>query len=67
MLFASGGSFGAGGQAWRPSEQLRVVELDSRTRGVQGCGKKATYVETCDGPKQAAMTECTWVMNTPSQ
>lgn len=42
---------------------LRYQEIDRRTRGVIGCGKHATYVESCDGPRDNAMTSCTWVLN----
>ncbi len=42
---------------------VRIVEIDSRTRGASGCGKRATYVQECDGPKNNMMTECTWVQN----
>jgi hypothetical protein len=41
--------------------QVQIVKLDSRTRGVSGCGRKATYVETCD------QSSCTWVQNTDTQ
>lgn len=46
-----------------PEAQLDVVEIDQRTRGVKGCGKRATYVETCDNLGQGAHN-CTWIMNT---
>jgi len=38
---------------------LRVIEIDDQTRGVRGCGQRATYVERC---KQQA-SDCTWVLN----
>ncbi|MCC7381175.1 MAG: hypothetical protein IT384_05060 [Deltaproteobacteria bacterium] len=54
--------------------QLEMVEIDSRTMGVRGCGKKAVYVEDCRqgamaqgtaGQMQASTYEkdCTWVLN----
>jgi hypothetical protein len=43
-------------------EDLRVIYIDDRTRGVRGCGKQLTYV--CAGPNEA---DCTWVLNTDSQ
>jgi hypothetical protein len=46
---------------------LRVVEIDERTRGVRGCGQKATYVESCDGPRDSVTTDCTWVLNSDSR
>jgi hypothetical protein len=47
--------------------EVQVIELDDRTRGVQGCGQQATYVESCDGPKQNFNTSCTWVLNSDSK
>jgi hypothetical protein len=44
-------------------EQVELVEIDSRTYGVRGCGKQATYVETC---AHANDTDCTWLLNTDS-
>lgn len=46
-----------------PQQNLSVVQIDSRTRGVSGCGQKAVYVESCTGPGNN--TDCTWVLNTP--
>jgi hypothetical protein len=41
--------------------QINVIEIDSRTSGVRGCGSQATYVENC---QPAFMREeCTWVLN----
>jgi hypothetical protein len=47
--------------------KIVVVQIDDQTNGVRGCGKRATYVETCDGPKQNENTSCTWVLNSPPQ
>jgi hypothetical protein len=44
-------------------DMLRYREIDDRTRGVTGCGKRATYVESCDGPREKANTSCTWILN----
>lgn len=45
--------------------ELEVVELDSRTRGVKGCGRRATYVETCKPCANGYQAcECTWLLNT---
>jgi hypothetical protein len=41
--------------------KLRYVLLDDRTVGVDGCGKRATYVEVCP-----TGNECTWIMNNGS-
>jgi hypothetical protein len=45
-------------------DELSVTKLDDRTRGVRGCGQKATYVESCDAPPSSFGRKCTWVMNT---
>ena len=45
--------------------EVQVIKLDSKTRGVSGCGRRATYVESCDGPP-SAIRQCTWVMNVVS-
>jgi hypothetical protein len=57
-----------------PEGELEVVELDERTKGVRGCGRRATYIEHCDrvyteqtigaqSSGSTAKTDCTWVMN----
>lgn len=45
-----------------PEPQLSVVDIDSRTKGVTGCGKKGTFVESCT-PTPWKNLECTWVLN----
>jgi hypothetical protein len=50
-----------------PRDDLAVTKLDSRARGVQGCGRQATYIYACDGPQRNPYTKCTWVMNTESR
>lgn len=51
-----------------PADKLEVVELDPRTRGVQGCGKRATYVEQCKPCANGYVgCECTWLMNTDAR
>jgi hypothetical protein len=40
-------------------DEMRVTRIDQRTRGVRGCGKQATYIESCD----SARASCTWVLN----
>lgn len=49
-----------------PQNQVHITEIDSRTRGVDACGQRATYVESCNGPKSSMSAECTWVMNSTS-
>jgi|SRR6478609_2042011 len=46
-----------------PEAQLRTIDLGGGTQGVQGCGKKATYVEKCDGQPGYIGTSCGWVLN----
>ncbi len=46
-----------------PAEKIRTYEIDRRTRGVAGCGQKAVYVESCNGPNNNM--NCTWVLNSP--
>lgn len=45
-----------------PEGQLSVVDIDSRTKGVTGCGRRGTFVESCT-PKPWQGVECTWVLN----
>ena len=45
---------------------IRITKLDSRTRGVTGCGQRATYIESCDGPADSFARKCTWVLNSDS-
>ena len=49
-----------------PESEITIVDIDKRTKGVMGCGKKATYVENCDGPigPFGAKSGCTWILNT---
>lgn len=49
-----------------PPEQIGLVEIDSRTKGAQGCGRKATYVEDCQ-PRPFQGMVCTWVQNSGAQ
>ena len=46
-----------------PAQQISVIELDGRTRGVTGCGQRATYVESCDRVDGYGKHGCTWVLN----
>jgi hypothetical protein len=50
-----------------PAAQVNVVELDSSTRGVTGCGQRATYIESCDAPSNNMARSCTWVLNNANQ
>ncbi len=38
-------------------DAVRVVVIDFRTRSVRACGKRVTYVQSCDG------YGCTWIQN----
>lgn len=48
-----------------PEGDLQTTQIDAQTLGVEGCGQRATYVETCDGRRDEFATQCTWVLNTP--
>ncbi|HKY38281.1 MAG TPA: hypothetical protein VJN18_20200 [Polyangiaceae bacterium] len=50
-----------------PASKVSIVELDSATRGVTGCGQRATYVERCDAPPDNMARSCTWVLNNTSE
>jgi hypothetical protein len=43
-------------------DELSVTRLDSKTRGVRGCGRQATYLQVCELPNNP-FAECSWVMN----
>jgi hypothetical protein len=45
-----------------PQEQVGVVEVDNRTKGAQGCGRQALYIEDCQ-PRPFQGMQCTWIMN----
>jgi hypothetical protein len=40
--------------------QLRYQSIDERTQGVMGCGRRATYIETC---RTQYGSDCVWVLN----
>jgi len=46
-----------------PAANLKIYQIDKRSRGVTGCGQKAVYVESCAGPNNNL--DCTWVLNSP--
>ena len=46
-----------------PRNQIRIVEIDDRTDGVQGCGQRATYIEVCEG----SFGDCTWSLDATSR
>lgn len=41
---------------------LRYRRIDPQTQGVVGCGKRATYVESC-ARSGTSGEDCTWVLN----
>jgi hypothetical protein len=45
------------------SNELRYLRIDARSQGVAGCGKHATYIESCDGQRGEMGTTCTWILN----
>lgn len=46
-----------------PQNALEVIDLGELTKGVKGCGKRATYVESCNHPSRASQS-CKWILNT---
>lgn len=47
-----------------PDNQLQIVEIDGRTQGVIGCGKRNTYIESCEQyGRTGGKTGCSWVLN----
>jgi len=44
-----------------PQPQLQLVQLAEQTMGVQGCGRRATYVVRCE--TRSGLSECQWVAN----
>jgi hypothetical protein len=42
--------------------ELQIYQLDGRTRGVLGCGRRLVYVEMCDRQREPA---CVWLVDTP--
>lgn len=55
-----------------PEESLVMHDLGGGTRGIAGCGKRATYVQRCDPPHgyvggAYVGTSCGWVMDSRSE
>lgn len=53
-----------------PKSQIKTVTIDERTRGVKGCGQRATYVHQCEPITWNGTTideKCTWVLNADSR
>jgi hypothetical protein len=46
-----------------PRKKIHVVEIDDRTKGVTGCGERATYVESCQNATGLWNRQCTWILN----
>lgn len=45
---------------------MRYLQIDSKTVGAQGCGKRATYVKVCRRINSWGQDECQWVMDSAS-
>lgn len=43
-----------------PKKAIMITDLGDSARGVWGCGKQASYIETCTGQRGYATTTCTW-------
>ena len=51
-----------------PEGQIEIVPIDGRTKGVRGCGKQATYVESCKGGgANSPPYDCVWVLNSEAK
>ena len=51
-----------------PPADQRVIEIDERTRVVEGCGRSATYVDSCaygtaPAGSRLHLERCTWILN----
>lgn len=48
-----------------PREQLSYTQIDDKTWGVTGCGRRAKYIEVCRPLDMDALTEdrCRWIRN----
>jgi hypothetical protein len=42
---------------------LKVTPLGDDVAGVEGCGQRATYVESCSDPRGNIYRNCSWVMD----
>jgi hypothetical protein len=45
------------------TSELRYTKIDALTQGVTGCGRRATYVESCRPGYNNMPGPCTWVLN----
>lgn len=45
------------------AEPMHITRIDAKTRGVRGCGRRATYVQLCDAPGISFAVHCAWLMN----
>jgi hypothetical protein len=46
-----------------PAYSLQLYHFDERTKGVVGCGRRLTYVETCEQLSDGAT--CSWLLDSP--
>lgn len=47
------------------AEKLHVQPFDANSFGVEGCGKRMTYVSTCKEREGINAEHCTWIANSP--
>src|SRR3954471_7708583 len=45
------------------ASELRYTRIDRLTQGAAGCGRRATYVETCQRNRYDYPERCTWILN----
>lgn len=48
-----------------PESEVKIAEIDDRTRGVVACGQRMTYVEVCQ--PGFFSKDCTWTLDTDSK
>jgi len=44
-------------------DTVQVQNLGDDAYGVSGCGKRATYIESCEVDAFGSPTSCSWVLN----
>jgi hypothetical protein len=47
-----------------PKSEIKTVTIDDDTKGVTGCGQRATYVQQCGRQGPWGRDDCKWILNT---
>jgi hypothetical protein len=50
-----------------PKSEIKTVTIDDATKGVTGCGQRATYVRLCKTDRLGQDEDCQWLMNTDAR